>query len=68
MEEGIRLTLTQMAALTMEKAIGCFADGCNSVQSHQYFIHVKVLLSFGRKAAVVFSLFFINIRPYFYIC
>lgn len=42
MEQRIRLTLTQTAALTTDKAIGCVAGGWSRVQWHQYFIHIQV--------------------------
>lgn len=32
----------------MEKAIGCFVEGCDRVGAHQYVIHVKDLLRFER--------------------
>lgn len=35
----------------METAIGCFVEGCNRAQWHQYFIHIKVAVK-GKPESV----------------
>lgn len=60
MEEAIRLPLSQMAALITEKAIGCFADDCNSICLHQYFIHMLALL----RMPMELSLLWLNALEY----